>query len=327
MQRKREKPMTEHRPERRSVLKATFGALAGTALGGMAGARPAAEPVPYSAGTERPRTPAPPGATDCHHHIYDHHFPVDPAAKLRPADATVADYRLLQKRIGTSRNVVVQPSTYGVDNRCMLDALAKFGPSARGVAVVNTRASDAELKRLDRYGVRGIRFNLVQTGATTLDMLEPLAARVHNLGWHVQIHMLADQIAKIDDLLNRLPAPIVFDHMARIPGRVGVQHPAFRVVAGLLEKGHAWVKLSGAYMDSTVGPPTYADRGAIAKAFVSLAPERCVWGTDWPHPTERVKPDDAVLFDLLAAWLPDEAAHRRILVENPENLYGFSQAA
>jgi D-galactarolactone isomerase len=315
--------MTDPRLHRRSVLTGAAAVAFALARAGSA----SAQAVPFSAGTERPRTPAPPGATDCHHHIYDHRFPVDPRAKLRPADATVADYRLLQARLGTSRNVVVQPSTYGTDNRCMLDALAKFGPSARGVAVVNTKASDADLMRLHGYGVRGIRFNLVQKGATTLEMLEPLAARVRHLGWHVQLHMLADEIAKIDDFLNRLPAPIVFDHMARIPGSAGVQHPAFRVVAGLLEQGRAWVKLSGAYMDSEVGPPTYADRGAIAKGFVSLARERCLWGTDWPHPTEKVKPDDALLFDLLAEWVPDEVARRGILVDNPENLYGFSQAA
>src|SRR5579875_1406955 len=131
--------------DRRSVLKS---AAAAVALGAAATPRPAAaQSVPFSAGTERPRTPAPPGAADCHHHIYDHRFPVDPRAKLRPPDATPADYRLLQKRLGTTRDVVVQPSTYGTDNRCMLDALAKLGAGARGVAVVNTKASDAELNR------------------------------------------------------------------------------------------------------------------------------------------------------------------------------------
>lgn len=315
--------MTDHHLPRRTVLTAA----AASALA-LAGARPAAaQAVPFSGGTERPHTPAPPGAADCHHHIYNHRFPVDPRAKLRPPDATVADYRLLQKRIGTTRHVVVQPSTYGTDNRCMLDALAQFGPNARGVAVVDTKVSDAELKRLHEHGVRGIRFNLVQTGATTLGMVEPLAARVHELGWHVQIHMLADEIARTHDLLSRLPAPIVFDHMARIPGSAGVQHPAFRIVGGLMKQGRAWVKLSGAYMDSKVGPPTYADRGAIAKGFIGVARERCVWGTDWPHPTEKIKPDDAVLFDLLAAWAPDAATHRMILVENPEHLYGFPQAS
>ena len=127
------------------------------------------------------------------------------------------DYRLLQKRIGTTRNVVVQPSTYGTDNRCTLDAVAQIGPTARAVAVVDTTVSDAELQRLAGLGVRGIRFNLVQAGATTIDMVEPLSKRVNDLGWHVQIHMLGDQIVQIEELLQRLPSPIVFDHMGRIP--------------------------------------------------------------------------------------------------------------
>ncbi|MBV9756204.1 MAG: amidohydrolase family protein [Alphaproteobacteria bacterium] len=308
-----------HNWDRRTVLKAAAAAL-GSGLGAAA-AR--AQVVPWSGGMERPKLQAPANAADCHHHIYDHRFPVAPTAVLRPPDALVPEYKLLQQRLGTTRNVVVQPSTYGIDNRCMLDALAQFGPTARGVAVVNTGVTDAELQKMHEQGVRGIRFNLVQAGATSLEMLEPLAGRVHDLGWHVQLHMLADQIAGIEDLLHRVLAPIVFDHMARIPGDAGVKHPAFRVVSGLIEDGRAWVKLSGAYMDSRVGPPSYADRGAIAKGFISVAAERCLWGTDWPHPTEKVKPDDAHLLDLLADWAPEETIRDRILVDNPALLYGF----
>ena len=188
-------------------------------------------------------------------HIYDSRFPVAPSAKLRPADATVDDYRLLQKRIGTTRNVVVTPSTYGTDNSCTLDAIAKLGTTARGVAVVDTSVEDAELKRLDGLGMRGIRFNLVQSGATTIDMLEPLSKRVNDLGWHVQIHMLGDQIVEVAELLQRLPSPIVFDHMARIPEPAGVDHPAFALVLKLIDRGRTWVKLSSAYQDSKSGPP------------------------------------------------------------------------
>ena len=136
-------------------------------------------------------------------------------AKLRRAEANVDDYRLFLKRIGTRRNVVVTPSTYGTDNSGTLDAMAKLGPSARGVAVVDTSVTDAELERLNDLGVRGIRFNLVQSGATTIDMLEPLSKRVNDLGWHVQIHMLGDAIVENADLLQRLPSAIVFDHLAR----------------------------------------------------------------------------------------------------------------
>jgi D-galactarolactone isomerase len=186
-----------------------------------------AETVPWSTGTESPKLKAPPNACDCHMHIYDSRFPIAPTAKLRPGDATVDDYRRLQKRLGTTRNVVVTPSTYGTDNACTLDAMAKIGARARGVAVVDTSVTDAELKRLHDLGVRGIRFNLVQSGATTIEMLEPLSKRVNDLGWHVQIHMLADAIVENADLFQRLPSPIVFDHMARIPQPAGIDHPAF----------------------------------------------------------------------------------------------------
>jgi predicted TIM-barrel fold metal-dependent hydrolase len=313
---------------RRPALRAMAAMAAAGAGLGPGGVARAEEQVPYSSGMERPELKAPANACDCHMHIYDSRFPVAANATLRPPDAHVDDYRRLQRRLGTTRNVVVTPSTYGTDNRCTLDALGQLGAGARGVAVVDTSVEDDELKRLADQGVRGIRFNLVQAGATTVDMLEPLARRVEPLAWHVQIHMLGDQIAQIGDLLARLPAPVVFDHLGRIPQPAGEQHPAYRVIRGLLDQGRAWVKLSGAYMDSKVGPP-YADATALAKAYVAAAPERLVWGSDWPHPTVPVdkKPDDALLFDLLAEWAPDAATRERILVRNPEVLYGFPKSA
>jgi D-galactarolactone isomerase len=309
---------------RRAVLRA-MGATA-MAAGGFGRSRAQAQqPAPWSSGTESPKLKAPPNACDCHMHIYDSRFPVAPNAKLRPPDATVDDYRLLQKRIGATRNVVVTPSTYGTDNSCTLDAIAKLGATARGVAVVDTSVADAELKRLDGLGMRGIRFNLVQSRATTLDMLEPLSKRVNDLGWHVQIHMLGDQIVENASLLQRLPSPIVFDHMGRIPEPAGVDHPAFALMLKLIDSGRTWVKLSSAYQDSKSGPPAYGDVSKVARAYVNAAPERMVWGSDWPHPTEKAdaKPDDAILFDLLADWAPDEAIRNRILVDNPAALYGF----
>jgi D-galactarolactone isomerase len=310
---------------RRAMLRA-MGATA-MAAGGFGRSRAQAQqPAPWSSGTESPKLKAPPNACDCHMHIYDSRFPVAPNAKLRPPDATVDDYRLLQKRIGATRNVVVTPSTYGTDNSCTLDAIARLGATARGVAVVDTSVADAELKRLDGLGMRGIRFNLVQSGATTLDMLEPLSKRVNDFGWHVQIHMLGDQIVENASLLQRLPAPIVFDHMGRIPEPAGVDHPAFALMLKLIDSGRTWVKLSSAYQDSKSGPPAYGDVSKVARAYVNAAPERMVWGSDWPHPTEKAdaKPDDAILFDLLADWAPDEAIRNRILVDNPAALYGFN---
>jgi D-galactarolactone isomerase len=285
--------------------------------------------VPWSSGTDRPNSKAPADACDCHMHIYDARFPTAPGAAMRPADARVDDYRRLQKRIGTTRNVIVTPSTYGTDNRVTLDAMAQFGTTTRGVAVVDTGVTDVELKRLADQGVRGIRFNLVQAGATTADMIEPLSRRVDALGWHVQIHMLGDQIVELEPLLHRLSAPIVFDHLGRLPQPAGTRHPAFAVIRRLIDKGRTWVKLSGAYQDTTMGPPSYADTGDVARAYVEAAPERMVWASDWPHPTQKDddKANDAVLFDLLAQWAPSEAQRHRILVENPATLYGFASQA
>jgi predicted TIM-barrel fold metal-dependent hydrolase len=304
--------------------RAVLAAMAAVAAGAAGEAQ--AQQVPWSAGTEPPRTRAPANATDCHHHIYSASFRIDPNSTLRPGDALVTDYRLLQKRIGTTRHVVVQPSTYGVFNDGLVESLREFGPEARGVAVVNTSVTDDELKQLDAAGVRGVRFNLLFPGATTLEMLEPIAKRIAPLGWHVQFLMPADMALAAKDALYRLPCPMVFDHLAHIPLPAGITHPAFAMVADLLQKGKAWVKLSGAYLDSKVGPPSYADTIAVAQAYVKAAPERLVWGSDWPHPSEQKKtwPDDAVLFDLLAQWVPDEAVRNRILVDNPAKLYGFA---
>jgi len=170
--------------------------------------------------------------------------------------------RAFQKRIGTSRNVVVTPSTYGVDNPVTLDAIAAFGPQARAVVVVNDAVSDAELKRMHGQGARGIRFNLAPAGATTAEMIEPLSKRVNELGWHIQVNAPAAKIIEIMPILENVPSPIVFDHLAHIPEPEGVNHPLFAKVRALIDKGKTWVKLSGAYADTKVGPPTYADSTA-----------------------------------------------------------------
>jgi D-galactarolactone isomerase len=312
---------------RRELIKTVSG-IAATAVVSLARPDPVkAQQVKWSAGNEPAKLRAPANATDCHHHIYDARYPADLKAALRPQDALVEDYRALQRRIGTTRHVIVQPSTYGTDNRCTLDALAAFGPEARAVAVVNDGVSEAELRRMDTLGVRGIRFNLAQAGATTAEMIEPLSKRVNELGWHIQINATAPIIMSIMDIFARVPSPIVFDHLAHVPQPAGIDDPLFDRVRGLIDKGKTWIKLSGAYQDTKLGPPTYADSSAVARAYVKAAPERMVWGSDWPHPSEQqVKPNDALLFDLLADWAPDEAARHRILVQNAEALYGFPKS-
>jgi len=301
-------------------------AAAGLPLGGCAD-QPL-QPVKWSTGTQRPRSKAPASATDCHHHIYDARFPVAPNATLRPGDGLVADYRALQRRIGTSRNVIVQPSTYGIDNRLLVESIAAFGlKSARGVAVVNTSVTDAELKQLHEAGVRGIRFNLAPPGTTTLDMVRPLAQRVAPMGWHVQVNAPASALFEARDIWSDLPCPIVFDHLGRVLQPGALDQRTFAMVRELVQKDKAWVKLSGFYLDSKVGAPTYADSVLVASTYAKESPERVVWGSDWPHPTEQSKnniPDDAVLFDLLSECVPSDAARNRVLVDNPGRLYQFT---
>ncbi|MDR3673305.1 MAG: amidohydrolase family protein [Holophaga sp.] len=264
-------------------------------------------------------------ACDSHFHIIDPRFP-HPGMPCPPG-VTFDDYLKVQRRLGTSRAVVVQTKRDRTDHSCILDAISRFGKNGRGIGVVFPDVKDSELKRLQAGGICGLRFSIwnpVDT-VTTIDMIEPLAKRIADLGWHVQIHMSGDQIMEAAALFRRLPCPIVFDHMGRLPPKQGPDHPAFRVILDLVEKDRAWVKLAGAYLNTQQGPPAYADATRIAKAFVRSAPERLVWGSDWPHDTESTLPDDKLLFDLLGEWAGDEPTRRRILVDNPAKLYGFSQ--
>ena len=286
--------------------------------------------VPNSAGTQSPTLNAPANACDCHMHIYDAaRFPMVPSQRVPPTDAAVPQYRLLQKRLRTTRVVIVTPRNYATQNRVTIDAIAQLGANARGVAVLHPKVTDAELKQLHDAGIRGIRFSLGDppTAVVTLDMVEPLARRVADLGWHVQFNVEGEQVVEWAGLLRRLPTQMVFDHLGHPPLPAGIDHPSHGIIRGLIDRGRTWVKLSGAYANSRVGPP-YPEATKIAQAFVKAAPERMVWGSDWPHPSEAPdrKPDDAGLFDLLSEWAPREATRHRILVENPVTLYGFGRS-
>jgi D-galactarolactone isomerase len=281
----------------------------------------------FTTGFKSPLAAVPDGAVDCHHHIFDSRYPATPGAVLRPADALVEDYRALQMRLGVRRHVIVQPSTYGLDNRLLIESIAIFGlAQCRGIAVVNTEVTDAELRELHSAGVRGIRFNFAPPGTTTMDMVMPLARRIEPLGWHIQINAPAAVLLAEPDLWGRLPVPCVFDHLARVPQPNSIHHPISQMLRQLLQTGRAYVKLSGFYNESEVGAPSYSDSVAMARLYASEAPERCLWGSDWPHPTERIDnmPDDANLLDCLALAVPDLARRQRILVDNPAKLYGFS---
>ena len=288
----------------------------------------AAVQVPNSSATTVPVSAALANACDSHLHIYDPRFT---AVAPIVADATVEEYRCVQALIGTSRAVVVQPRSYWTDNSCTLDAIQRLGPaSTRGIAVVRPDVTDEALHALHAGGIRGIRFSLYTEmhAIVGFDMVEPLANRIAEFGWHLQLHWTADQIVGHRDLLARLRAPLVFDHLARMPLPGGTAHAAFAVVSDLLDRGKAWLKLSGAYLDSLVGAARhYDDMDPVAKAWVGAAPERLVWGSDWPHPTEAWhKPDDALLYDLLAQWAGSQEIRRKILVDNPALLYGFEAA-
>jgi predicted TIM-barrel fold metal-dependent hydrolase len=284
-------------------------------------------PVPNSAGTSVPRFKAPADACDCHVHVYDARFAMA-WPKLQPVGgAAVADYRLLQQRIGTTRAVVVQPAAYGTDNSVTLHAVRELGiANARGIAVVHRAIGDEELAALHEAGIRGLRFSIhdPHTEIAGADMIEPLAPRIAAFGWHVQLHARGEQLVALEPMLAALPCALVIDHYARVPLPEGTYHASMRVLERLLEGGRTWVKLCAPYLDSRVGSPRYADIRPIAKSLITLAPGRMLWGSGWPHPTEpHTKPDDAALLDLLQEWVGDEATRKRILVANPAELYGF----
>ena len=279
-------------------------------------------------GLNRPGHALPPLACDSHMHIFDTRYAPSPHWERTPPDAPVAAYRQVQQRLGTSRSVVVTPSTYGTDNACTLDALDHFGEGARGVAVVAHDVGDAELDRLHARRVRGLRVNFVSPqswGETTPEMLTTLARKVaRQPGWHIQVFMHPEQIVAWASVLAALPVPLVVDHLGRIAPAKGPAAEAFGVLRRLLDGGNTWVKLSGAYMRSTVHGPSYADTLPLGRALVQAAPERLVWGSDWPHTTEAPGTvNDADLVDVLQAWCGSTAVMDRILVDNPAQLYGF----
>ena len=270
-----------------------------------------------------PRLKAPKGACDTHIHFYNAQFPSAPTALMTPPDSWVAEYRALQKRLNLERVVVVQPSTYGLDNSCQLAAMKAIGENARGVMAVDASIGNAELDRLTRLGVRGARFHMLPGGAVPWEMLEEVASRVHHFGWHIQLQMNGREFPEREAMLKRLPGRLVVDHVGRFMGPVATDEPAFKALLRLLEAGRCWVKLSAPYESSISGPPDWADVAPEARALAKAAPERMLWASNWPHPGQKSRPDEADLLDLLLDWVDDEAVRNRILVDNPAELYGF----
>ena len=268
----------------------------------------------------------PPYACDCHLHVYDTRFAAN--AKV-PSGATALRYRAIRAELGLTRAVVVQPRPYGRDSTVILDAIGTLGrEQTRGVTVLAPDVSDRELQRLHDGGVRGVRFSLYSTAnaAVSFDEVEKTAHRVKSMGWHLQLHWTADQIIENRELLSRLAAPVVFDHMARLPVSPA-RHPAFDLVRGMARDGLAWIKISGPYLESRLKLDNgYPDVALIAQSFIDTVADRLVWGSDWPHVDQPEGVDEGKLMALFVAWSRTETCLKRILVDNPAQLYGFEAA-
>jgi predicted TIM-barrel fold metal-dependent hydrolase len=271
----------------------------------------------------------PRNACDTHAHICG---PMErhPYAERRvytPPDALLPAYRRMLDSLGVERAVLVQPSVYGTDNTVMLEAVAQWGPRGRGVAVVDDHVSDAELERLHHAGVRGVRINVVDVaedkGVIAMAPIAKLASRIKRYGWHVEFLMHADEFPELDKTFADFPVDIVLGHLGYMRTDKGLEEAGFQALLRLMKRGKAWVKLTGPYRISTQTLP-HRDTNAFAHALLAAAPERIVWGTDWPHVMVKgTMPNDGALADLLLDWVPDAVLREQVLVANPAKLYGF----
>lgn len=294
----------------------------------------------------KPRFDVPPGACDCHAHVFDpDRFPYDPARTYTPGPARVEGLKRHLGGLGLDRVVLVQPSVYGTSNACLVEALAALGPDvARGVAVIDPRAAtEDELSRLYGAGVRGLRVNLESVGErspeTARAAIAAVAERAAGHGFAVQVYADLALVAGLADDLARLPAPLVLDHFGGARAGPGVGGPGLRALAELLEAGNTWVKLSGVYRASQRGD-SYEDVRPLAEALIAAHPDRVVWASDWPHTgggRERVsrgpaevepfrRIDDAHVLGLLSTWTGEPGLYRRVLVDNAARLFGFNGA-
>jgi len=276
-----------------------------------------------------PRAPAerlPPGSVDCHSHVFGpvSRYPYAANRGYTPPDAPLAAYRRMLDTMGFTRAVIVQPSVYGTDNRATMDAVKAMGDAFRAVVVVEPEIADRELAALDAAGARGVRFNLNNPGGLAVSAMAEVARRIAPLGWHIQVFADLNAHPELADTLARLPVATVIDHMGHLRPERGLDDPGARALLRLLEGGRSWVKISGAYRCSS-GPIPYRDTTRIARALAEAAPDRSVFGTDWPHPSyDRAMPNDGDLVDLFHEWFPDAGTRRRILIDNPSRLYRFT---
>jgi predicted TIM-barrel fold metal-dependent hydrolase len=274
--------------------------------------------------TRPPQHKAPEQTCDCHFHIFGPYdrFPLDAGRTYTPPAALVPDYLAMAETLGIGRMVVVQASVYGTQNEVTLDAVRQFGlHRARAVAVIDERFTDADLRRMHDRGVRGVRFNMVSGNGTPEDLLQALARRIAPLGWHIQVYAEGDKLEALAPILAMLPVEVVIDHCGGVMAELGTGHPQFQALLRLLAGGRAWIKLSS-YRASSAGAP-WTDVAPNVRALAAVAPEQCVWGTDWPHPSMDPVPEAGGLLDQFMQWVPEPAVRQRILVDNPARLYGF----
>jgi len=297
---------------------------------------------PVAAGASQPAFGVPAGACDCHTHVFGDpsQFPFWSGRTYTPPVADVAAWRTIHRTLRMERGILVQPSVYGTDNRCLLDAVARLGRGTRGVAVIADTAPAAELDALHRGGVRGIRVNLETFGiadpAAASERLRRAVAQLAHRPWHVQLFVRSSIVPPLESAVAESPLPIVFDHFGGVRAEAGPGDPGFQALVRMVRGGKAYVKVSAAYRVSSSGSPDYVDVRPFARALIDANPERVLWGSDWPHPDSRRRDgpevseissnlpvDDVAALNQLAVWAPDAAVRRTILVDNPARLYGF----
>lgn len=295
----------------------------------VAAPKPLALCLPPDANHKTPRFKCPPGTADCHVHVYgpDSKYPPAPTRGLEVPDALPGELRRMLDSLGVDRVVLVQPSTYGVDNSRHLDAIGEMGRPTRAVISLPADTADAELDRLHELGVRGVRYQIGNTGAIPLDEMPVFAKRLAGRGWHVQLHVMnnADGAAltRVEDMLANLASDLVIDHLGSLHPDMGLDQLGFQTLLRLVRSGRCWVKVSGGYRMSK-HPPYYPDMTSFVQALVAERGDRLVWSTDWPHVgLSQNMPNTTDLLDLMWTWVPDEAARNRIFVDNAAALYGF----
>jgi D-galactarolactone isomerase len=262
------------------------------------------------------------GACDCHVHIYEEKYPMVPNVAWIPPHLPVSSYREVQKALGLSRAVIVQPSAYGFDNSCTLDAVAQLGKDGRGIALLAPDVSDTELKRLDHGGICGVRYMMINP-LLEWSSLEPMAVRLAAMDWMVNLQLDGSDFPIHEEMLKRLPCKLVIDHNGKFLRPVKPNHPSFQSLLRLLDSGNVWIKLSAPYETSKTGAPDYEDVSLIARTLAEKFPGRCLWASNWPHVGRDSPPSEVDLYDLLLSWAPSDAVRRKILVENPARIFDF----